>query len=431
MSGRLSRQSALAPFLAAVWFATAFGQTETTSPPVQAYVADLGLRPKVYPHYLGKGRGWQDLYNQDETGAYYLEREFRFCNVRLDLRITQAYIGNESRPVGRLGVRFPASAHLVTGTQPQWVSTWCKYDEKFPGMLDVFVGEKGLRGVPPEFESGSLGPIAFLRARWFHEKAAVAATFLMLPDDDRLFCEVGVRPRTSGLPVRVSLCCWPGGKFEFQTASTKSPALRYDMSYSLPARDHTVVFGDPSFDPAGRLPWGVCALTYSPEECQSAQVKRTFPLFVTLNLRATHQTNAVYTHFVLWELLHRRGALAFSYVTRREADTLVQFDSMKGIDAPRLRARRERGLREARRRLRALDAALRTMPPPEQTRPPAAAPSPLSERALNLRWMAFYRSRADAYLASGNWRAALRAIARVEGALKTTRTPAREPGSGR
>ena len=380
--------------------------------PKQASVIDHGLRPKAYPVYLGMGAGlgWRDLYNQDEAGAYYLEREFGFRNVKLDLRITQAFIGDAAHPTGRLGLRYPKGGRLVTGTQPEWYSTWCRYDDRFPGMLDVVIGKGGLKDTAPEFECGSLGAIGFVRARWSHKGGTVTATFLMLPDDDRLFCEIGVKPKTRRDRVAVSLCCWPTGKSLARTATGSSPELKYRSPYTLPPDDATVLFADPEFDPVGKTKQGVCAITYFPDECESVTVERTFPVLVTLNLTRSRGNECAYAHFVLYELLHRRGDAAFAYVSEKEAETLAIFESMAGLADPRFVSQREAGIAEVRQKLRVFDEARKAI---QMAEPEAAATDGLprlSDRVLNLRWADFYRREALRHLASGDWHQALMAV---------------------
>jgi len=366
-----------------------------------AWVLDHGLRPKVYPKYLGKGPGlgWQDLYNQDETGAYYLEREFELRNTRLDLRITQAYIGDESHPTGRLGLRFPKSHRPVTPTQPEWISTWCRYDDSYPGLLDVLIGGKGLEGVPPKFECDSKSANAFVRCEWRHEAGAVTALFLMPPDDDRLFCEVSVTPNDPEARIAVSLCCWPLGKFTARTATATSPALAYKKTYTLPAGDATVLFGDPALDPKGKSKQGACALTYFPEECSSATIERRFPAFVTLNLAPREGAPIAHAHFVLWELLHRRGDEAFRYVAEKEADTLSMFSRMRGVADPRLADLREKRIEEAGNAMARIDADVKHMRS--------------SPQSADVRCAEFYRDEAVYYLASGDWQRASAALAKA------------------
>lgn len=375
-------------------------------------VVDHGLNPKKYPVYLGKERGWQDLYNQDDRGAYYLEREFGFRSTRLNLRITQAYIGNEAEPTGRLGLRFPKGSRNVTPTQPLWCSTWCRYAEKFHGMLDVVIGGRGLTGVAPTFDYGTAGAVGFVRARWEHEEGLIGATFLMLPDDDRFFCEVSVETAARG-PVAISLCCWPFGNFVYWTGAGRSVLLRYGREYALPPDENTVLFTDPQFDTVGKECQGTCALTYLPNECRSVSVKRTFPLFVTLNLPEAGAGQTVYAHFVLWELLHRRGEDAFAYVKRREDDTLALWDCLPLITDPKLADAREAGLREVRERMTGFDGELSAV---RSGRGEGSAVGGLSGRVLGLRWGQFYRREAERHVGSCHWRNALECL-RLSGEL--------------
>lgn len=394
-------------------------------------VVDHGLRPKVYPTYLGPELGWQDLYNQDGTGAYYLERELEFHNVRLGLRLTQTYIGGSAHPAGLLGLRYRESNHLVTATQPVWDSTWCRCDDKFPGFLDVALGEKGLEGVPVELECGNEGASGFIRSRWHHEAGAVTATFVMLSDDDRLFCEVGITPSVPNAKVAVTLLCWPFGQFVARTASSVSPVLTYGQPYTLPREDHTVLFTDPRFDPTGTISQGTCALTYFPEECVSVTATRTFPLFVTLNLSSTAEGGSVYAHFVLWELLHRRGDGAFVYVAEREVETLSLFDSLGAMQDAKLAAARDKGIKQVRDTLAAFDRPTKATHSPRENVAFSSGSWRLSDQALNWRWARFYRDETVRYLASGNWRQASQCVALASQFLAKVAAPGRQNSTQR
>ena len=375
-------------------------------------MVDHGLRPAVFPCYLGRGPGlgWQDLYNQDDTGRYWLRREFEFRGTRLGWRIGQTFAGSAARPVGRLGLRFAQSGHRVTRTQPRWLATWGRHDAKFPGLLDVLMDGKSLVGVPVDIAGTHTGPVGHVRFRWDHPSGVVEAVFTMLPDDDRLFVEVRATPRRTPKRMTVSLCCWPFGQFRVRTATGLSPVLTYGKPRDLPKGDRTVLLTDPAFDRGGGLGEGTCGLTYFPSECVSATVTRTFPLFVNLDLPIPRTGSPAYLHVVLWELLHRRGDEAWRYLTDREPDTLARFDRLAGVAAPRFAERRHRTLDQVRRQLAVLDRQIKRTSPPTQQARLRRGYWALSRTALAWRWARFYRDEAAYHLAAEDGLAASHAL---------------------
>jgi len=261
-----------------------------------------------------------------------------------------------------------------------------------------------------------------VRFRWAHPVGPVEATFVMLPDDDRLFVEVVVRARKPIKRWAVSLCCWPAGRFRARTAAGMSPDLTYGKVHRFPDEAPTVLLTDPAADRKGRRAEGTCALTYFPSECASATAKRTLPLYVTLNMRPPRPGTPASAHVVLWELLHRRGDDAWRYLARREAETLARFDALPGIQAPRFAERRRQGLLAVRKQLDALDGRKGLISPwhpkPTLRKGYWSVPGP----GLAFRWVQFYRGEAQYQLQSEDWRAASRAIEQagrhLDGVLK-------------
>ena len=386
-------------------------------------VTDLGLRPACYPRYFGRGPGlgWQDVYNQDDAGRLWLLREVSFRGARIPWRVGQTFAGDVSRPVGRLGLRFVRSGHRVTATQARWVATWGRHDEKFPGLVGVEVDGEGLAGAAVRITPGTTGAVGRVRFEWDHPAGDVQATFVMLPDDDRLFVEVLVRPRDAAAQVDVTLCCWPLGKFGLRTASSTSPALPYGKAYELPTGDATVLFADPSFDPKGKSPEGVCGLTYFPDECLAASATRTFPLTLKLALKPPRPGEAHSAHVVLWELLRRRGDEAWGYLAGREAETLAQFAALPGMDAARFAEPRQEGLQQAEQELSDLlrDTKQASLPPCEPVLLPARWAVPAA--GIEWRWVCFHTDEAKYYLRSQDWPAALTALRRARAHLASVR----------
>ena len=381
-----------------------------------ATVVDHGLRAAAYPRYLGRGPGlgWQDLYNQDDRGRYWLLREIEFRGTRIPWRIGQTYAGDTTHPVGRVGLRFAQSGHRVTRTQPRWLATWGRHDEKFPGLLDVRIDGTSLVGAPVEIAPGHTGSAAHVALRWAHAKGAVRTLLVMRPDDDRLFAEVAVRPREQADRVTVSLCCWPLGRQpSVRTASAEPLALPYGKQVDLPPGDATVLFADPAFDPVGKGQDATCGLTYVPEECLSASATRRFPLFVEFELAAPQAGEAVHAHLALWELLHRRGDAAWAYLAAREANTLAQFESLPGMQAPRLAERRRAELAEARRELRQVNQALNAAGLVRERPALREGYWALSRQAIHALWAAFYRDEAAYCLDAEDWRAGRDAVQRA------------------
>ena len=382
-------------------------------------VIDHGLLPAVYPRYLGRGTGlgWQDRYNQDGEGRLWVRREFEFRGVRLPWRVAQTFAGDPTHPVGRLGLRFAQSRQHVTSTQPRWIATWGRHDEEFPGLLDVTIDSKGLAGVPPTMTCGSAGAVGQVRFRWEHDRGLVEATFIMLPDDDRLFAEVAVTPRGPVEQLAVSLCCWPFGDFRARTNSHNSPPLIYGKPHRLPEADPTVLFTDPAFDPTSKESLGTCGLTYFPSETRSVTAKRTFPLFLTLRLPPPEEGETAFLHFSLWELLRRRGENAWEYLAEREGDTLQQFGSLPEIQDPRFSEARKRGLEEARQFCEQVRARLSRVALPSTRPGTRKGEGQLRESELHWRWARFFCDEAEHALKSDGWRAAMAAVRRAEDRL--------------
>ena len=375
-------------------------------PPSRVTVTDHGFAPAVFPRYFGREHGWLDTYNEDPQDGLWMRHELAFDGSRIPWRILQTYAGAKATPVGGLGLRFPLSGHRVTKTQPRWAGTWGRHDETFPGLLDVEVDSCGLADAPCRLTGSDGGDVGSIQAVWEHPDADITAMFLMLPDDDRLFVEIGVRPRRETESIAVVLRCWPRGDFVMRTRSGTSPPLGYGQPYPFPADQATVLFTDPEADPKGKAFEGTCALTYMPQECSAAEATRTFPLFVKLQLPPPPAGGTVYSHIVLWELMQRRGDEAWDYLTSREEDTLSQFTRIHHFRAPALAATRNDNLERARGQLANLDQQLNESPQPG-TRPEYGSGYwRMSEDSLTRHWVRFHCAEAERALSRGDWQEA-------------------------
>ena len=377
-------------------------------------VTDHGLRPAVFPRYLGKGPGlgWQDLHNQDDSGRYWVRREFEFANARVPWRLFQLFTGSPDHPIGLLGLRFAQSAHRVTATQPRWLGTWGARDEQYPGLLDVRVGDEHLAGVPVDFERGQVGAAGFVVCRWRPPFGSVEATFMMLPDDERLFLQVWLQPRESVDQLSISLYCWPLGDFAAVTEGAEPVPLSYGKAYTLPETRSSLLLADPQFDPAGREDHGVCGLTYIPLQTTSCQLTRTFPL--ELRFRVAPGTDSEYRlHFALWELLHRRGDDAWQYLLSRETDTV---ERLSRLDAC-LSAAHTQDLGRAQRRLDRLSARIDGATAPSATPELTGGYWRCHGAARAWSWAQFFHAEAVYALGMRNWMTSDACVDRAEKAL--------------
>lgn len=378
----------------------------TPPPDSTVTIVDHGFLPAVFPRYLGPEHGWQDVHNEDVQGRLWMRRELAFQGARIPWQIFQMCADTESIPVGRIGLRFPLSDQRTTKTQPRWAGTWGRHDEQFPGLLDVEIDSRDLADVPCQLTGTDDCDVGDIHASWEHPSAAVTATFLMLPDDDRLFVELCVRPRQQTESIVVVLRCWPRGDFHARTRSGTSPALGYNQPHSFPPDAATVLFTDPKADPKGNAFEGTCAVTYMPQECVSAGATRTFPLFVRLELQSPPANEAVYCHVVLWELMQRRGDEAWDYLTNREDDTLSQFTRIRHFTAPAVVEIRERGVARVRDGLAELDRRLGYAAGPAGTPQHTAGYWHMTPRQLAQRWIEFHRAGVERALSQGDWQAA-------------------------
>jgi len=373
-------------------------------------VIDHGFLPSVFPRYLGREHGWQDVHNEDAQGRLWMRRELEFQGARIPWRIFQTCADTPANPVGRIGLRFPLSGHRATKTQTRWAGTWGRHDEQFPGLLDVEVDGRNLTNVPCRLTGTDDGDIGRIHASWEHPDAAITATFLMLPDDDRLFAELRVRPEREAESIVVILRCWPRGDFQMRTRSGISPALGYGRAYPFPPDDATVLFTDPEEDRKGKAFEGTCALTYMPQECVSAGATRTFPLFVKLELPPPPAGDPVYCHFVLWELMQRRGDRAWNYLASREEDTLSQFTRIRHFVAPELVDVRKRNTERVKAGLKALDQKLGSVAQSTATPECISGYWRTPPHELARRWVTFHRTAALHALQRGDWQAAKEAL---------------------
>ena len=86
--GWLSRSGWLAVFLAAI-VALANSAHADSRPTPGVTVIDHGLVPAVYPRYLGRDHGWQDVHNEDAEGRLWMRRELMFSGSRIPWRVFQ------------------------------------------------------------------------------------------------------------------------------------------------------------------------------------------------------------------------------------------------------------------------------------------------------------------------------------------------------
>lgn len=408
-AGWFSRLERLAAFAGAI---LALADPAHAAPPPASGVTaiDHGFLPAVFPRFLGREHGWQDVHNEDVQGRLWMRRELAFQGARIPWRIFQTCAETPENPVGRIGLRFPLSGHRATKTQTRWAGTWGRHDEQFPGLLDVEIDSRDLTGVPCQLVGTDDGDIGRIHASWEHPDAAVTATFLMLPDDDRLFAELCVKPRRQAESIVVTLRCWPRGDFRLRMQSGTSPALRYGQPHAFPPDEATVLFTDPEEDRKGKAFEGTCALTYMPQECVSAGATRTFPLFVRLELQPPPAGEAVYCHFVLWELMQRRGDRAWNYLASREEDTLSQFTRIRHFAAPELVEVREQNAERVEAALKALDQKLGSVAQSTATPECISGYWRIPSHQLARSWIAFHRTAAARALQRGDWQAAEAAL---------------------
>lgn len=127
-------------------------------------------------------------------------------------------------------------------------------------------------------ERGERGSITML---WNTPQGVVRIRFLALPDDDRLFCEIGVDPAVEVASLQLGLRCYPS----FFTSHyhrdgwrrVRTPTREAEQGDELqlqPAADWWLAFTDDVFDPAKEGDSaGGCAVLFDPEQIESGAVQ--------------------------------------------------------------------------------------------------------------------------------------------------------------
>ncbi len=137
------------------------------------------------------------------------------------------------------------------------------------------IGADPLKGVHI-IETGERGACDVI---WDGPDAAVRVRFLALPADDRLFCEIGLEPKTEIRSVALRTSCYPSFFTSWHKQKghrvVESPASKVEegTKFSLdPQKDWALVFYDTVFDFAAGRGAGPCGLLFLPEQIASGRI---------------------------------------------------------------------------------------------------------------------------------------------------------------
>jgi hypothetical protein len=189
--------------------------------------------------------------------------------VRYGLRYTACYDESHGEQAGILegyiGMPSPASCNWYHGGFLQ-----VKINGQEVGVTrigDLYVSETGERGS--------------LTMLWETPQGVVRIRFLGLPDDDRLFCEIGLDAAVEVTDLQVGLKCYPS----FFTAhfnrdgrrGVRTPTREAEQGGRLDiqaADDWWLAFTDDIFDPAKQTDSaGGCAALFDPEQITGGSVQ--------------------------------------------------------------------------------------------------------------------------------------------------------------
>jgi len=179
-------------------------------------------------------------------------------------------------------------------------------------------------------ESGHRGSITML---WKAPVATVRARFVALPDDDRLFCELGVDPTGDVTSLQIALNCYPS----FFTAAyhrdgwrrvttTAREVVQGTTLEAKPADEWWLACTDDVFDPPkDDAAAGGCGLLYDPTQVQSA-VAVLGSYNVATNLTINPVVRAI--RLVFWDFNKRPNAEAIKSMRAGAEGTLKTLREM-------------------------------------------------------------------------------------------------------
>jgi hypothetical protein len=226
-------------------------------------------QPEVLVH-LGEGRTRQTQ-SPDHKGHGIFTRDgwIDTGEIRYGIRYTACYDESHGEAAGILegyiGMPEPAACNWYHSGFLQVAINGADIGTTRIG--DMYVSETGQRG-----------SITML---WNAPQGAVRLRFLALPDDDRLFCEIGLDPAVEVTDVRLSLKCYPSfftshyNRAGWRRVTTPTHEAEQDSELQLqPADDWWLAFTDDVFDPAKEADSaGGCAVLFDPDQILGGAVQ--------------------------------------------------------------------------------------------------------------------------------------------------------------
>ncbi len=179
-------------------------------------------------------------------------------------------------------------------------------------------------------ESGERGAVTML---WKAPIATVRVRFVALPDDDRLFCEIGLDPTAPVTALQIALNCYPSfftaayhrDGWRRVTTATRSVEQGAKLE-AKPADEWWLAYTDDVFDPPkDDAAAGGCGLLFDPQQVQAATaVLGSYN--VATDLALDPAVRAI--RLVFWDLNKRPNAEAIKSVSATADATLKQLREM-------------------------------------------------------------------------------------------------------
>ena len=260
------------------------------------------------------GHEGHDIFSQDggiDTGK-----------VRYGVRYTGCYDESHGEAAGILegyiGMPEPASCNWYHSGFLQIAINGT--DIGTTRLADMYAGEDGQRG-----------SITML---WNTPQGAVRVRFLGLPDDDRLFCEIGLDPAVEVTGLQLGLKCYPSfftshyHRDGWRRVTTPTHEAEQGTRLQVqPADDWWLAFTDDVFDPAKEADsWGGCAVLFDPEQIAGGSVQLgSYAVTGSLSVHPDRRN----VRLIFWDFNKRPNAEAIKQLRESADESLA---TLRGMD---------------------------------------------------------------------------------------------------
>jgi len=298
--------TAVAALLAAV--PAAGVQAEDAPREVLVHVGEGTTRETGSPGHEGHG-----IFSQDgwiDTGR-----------VRYGVRYTNCYDESHGEAAGILegyiGMPEPAACNWYHSGFLQIAINGT--DIGTTRLADMYASEDGQRGS--------------ITLSWKTPQGAVRVRFLGLPDDDRLFCEIGLDPAVEVTGLQLGLKCYPSfftshyHRDGWRRATTAEREVEQGTTLDIqPTEEWWLAFTDDVFDPAKEAEsWGGCAVLVDPEQIAGGSVQLgSYAVTGSLSVDPAQRN----VRLIFWDFSKRPNAEAIKQLRESAAESLATLREM-------------------------------------------------------------------------------------------------------